>query len=454
SDRHPTSDPTLRQESEEEHQLRCRPSFPEEILFLIEDGEVGHSEALLLMYVDHLVHTRGVGCFASNAYLAKKLNLEVRQIQNIIAKMVKIGLLARVGTINRNGKDFRLMETAWSRIKRFDGVQLVAPELTSVQMQSVTPTPMQFSAHRETRVNTEILERARTAADAAGSAHTRNGTHTKNGTPPRDKVARAQQDKFELGIKPPPDESEPARCARWFKRIVEEVKKTPWNVSLQEAKPHFVRLIAKCKGVVTEVTDVLDWWEKNPDQWRCKTPKTFYDRFADMQDKMKRTTKPLITMPDKSTPVILEPEVVEIVDELKTLGWPKGSLTNLPEATARTYDAMKAMYSKLYRVKKRIAEGDTLQGRTPMEMRELAHYIEEVIAVMGMHAQSAATHWMRSVHKRVANWADWSGDLKSYVFSYSNKQFLSLLADVSRRYDSGNPKWVPFFLESLGVRPG
>jgi len=96
-----------------EPQEHCRGAWiPIEILRLTENGILSHTEAFLLSLINNLC-SEEEGCFASNEYLAKRMNVCVRAIQKSLAKFKSLGLIRQAGFDGRR----RILETAWSRIE-------------------------------------------------------------------------------------------------------------------------------------------------------------------------------------------------------------------------------------------------------------------------------------------------------------------------------------------------
>ena len=79
---------------------------------LFQDGKITLQEMYLLTIIDNLVTAKGEGCFASNAYLGKKMCLGRDRIQKIISNLKKLGLVHQVRFDGRK----RFLETIKSKI--------------------------------------------------------------------------------------------------------------------------------------------------------------------------------------------------------------------------------------------------------------------------------------------------------------------------------------------------
>jgi hypothetical protein len=87
--------------------------IPDSALKLVTDRTINASELLLLMTIRSLTK-KGVGCFASNQFLAKCIGYDNPQsIGNMLAKLKRLKLVKQ---LSFDGKT-RLLETKWKRTK-------------------------------------------------------------------------------------------------------------------------------------------------------------------------------------------------------------------------------------------------------------------------------------------------------------------------------------------------
>lgn len=91
--------------------------IPADIVDIFQRGKINATDLVLLATIDSLVKRgrgRGLGCFASNAYLAEKIGSKnPGSVSNMISKLIKLKLLRAYGN---NGRG-RYLETKWSRIR-------------------------------------------------------------------------------------------------------------------------------------------------------------------------------------------------------------------------------------------------------------------------------------------------------------------------------------------------
>lgn len=102
-----------------------------ELFDAVESEEINYRDAWLLLLIDSLVKSTGKECFASNEWFQKRMgNLALRQIQESISKLKKLGLVKVTGFDGRR----RLLITCWSILTRF------STKNESVVRVSTTPT--------------------------------------------------------------------------------------------------------------------------------------------------------------------------------------------------------------------------------------------------------------------------------------------------------------------------
>jgi len=83
-----------------------------EIFYLIEEGRITPSEAIMVMMIDSLVNSKGEECFASNQYLGDQMGIKKTRVSEMINKLKKLGLVIQT----RFDGHTRYLSTAWSHI--------------------------------------------------------------------------------------------------------------------------------------------------------------------------------------------------------------------------------------------------------------------------------------------------------------------------------------------------
>ena len=90
--------------------------IPAEIVYLFQDRKLNVKEMLLLATIDSLVDRKlGIGCYASNKWLANSIQLkDSRRIKVMLRKFKKMGLVKQVDFDGRR----RYLHTTWTRVKK------------------------------------------------------------------------------------------------------------------------------------------------------------------------------------------------------------------------------------------------------------------------------------------------------------------------------------------------
>lgn len=88
--------------------------IPAEVFQMVDDGDISIKEAWLLVLISNLVkHGKdGRDCFASNQYLAKKLQVEERAVKYMLRRLKSAGLVQQTGFDGR----LRFLTTSWSNV--------------------------------------------------------------------------------------------------------------------------------------------------------------------------------------------------------------------------------------------------------------------------------------------------------------------------------------------------
>lgn len=108
---------TTSEKKEPTHKPQFRGSWvPAEIHYLLQEKKITTTEFALLIIIDSLVDSRGDGCWASSAYLADRIGKSIKHIETMIHHLKELGHIKRVGTKRVGGRDFRILETSWSKI--------------------------------------------------------------------------------------------------------------------------------------------------------------------------------------------------------------------------------------------------------------------------------------------------------------------------------------------------
>lgn len=148
---------------------------------------------------------------------------------------------------------------------------------------------------------------------------------------------------------------------------------------------------------------------------------SFRAKFGALEQAIKRQEA------EHPAPVEVTPQAKRIVERLSTLTWPQGSRSQLPQVVQKSLEAYKEWKRKCLAAQ---PVPDKLRG-----------FEEELLNMVFWHSSEFLEGWFRSVHKRVANWADWSGDLTHYTFAEDHVDFLKLGRAASERYSGSTKMW-------------
>lgn len=90
--------------------------LPSRLVYLLRDKVISSTDLLLIFIINTLVKTHtedspGLGCYASNSYLAKSIGVHPMHISARISKLINLGLLVSI-----TYKKQRYLELEWSRI--------------------------------------------------------------------------------------------------------------------------------------------------------------------------------------------------------------------------------------------------------------------------------------------------------------------------------------------------
>lgn len=157
---------------------------------------------------------------------------------------------------------------------------------------------------------------------------------------------------------------------------------------------------------------VLDWYEEHAQ--RIPNPQIlnarhFRSAFGWLERKWLRYEKESI---------VVSPEASAIFVNLKDMGWPKGSVVELPAAIQLTLDAFLSFRAKIRNYAQLNPEWTKKGKRKVRASKEVvfAHYLNN-----GGFPQPAwlTEQWFRRVHDRVTNWENWSGNIVSAAWNGS-----------------------------------
>jgi hypothetical protein len=177
---------------------------------------------------------------------------------------------------------------------------------------------------------------------------------------------------------------------------------------------------------------VFNWYLNNIDKpgvpW-AYCGESFYRKFVAIERAMKKNHK-------ANPQVTVSPQAAKLAKRFDNWGWPKGSETQLPTVVQVSIDRIEELVTKL--------NGVYSVRQSPVENRLVLEVIRQTADVNWL-----LTEWFRDVHRRVANWAAWSGDLMPFAFDFNSKQFRAMAQDWSRKKCGDPTVWDKILKEIL-----
>lgn len=410
-------------------------TFPIEIWELMESGDINWMEMRLYDLVNSLVKSKGEGCWASNAFLSKRLGVNIRRIQVYVQRGIKKGLLRQVGWKKVENKKFRILETAWSRIQ-FTHVVDDMPRHVGDCAQSKTLT--------ESSKNETPLGGNRRSGNSEESMPFYEEFVPEDKNDPLDlEMARShRQALIDAGAKPT------GKVSRW----ATEFRRNRKALGAEELKAftdYYWNWLRKHKRVPSKeykdgVPGFLD-----PKYFRSdKTSQWFRDLVG------KEKNDPLRT--------VVSPEMKQLAAPLQAhLPWPKGTKDQVPACCQITLDTYKRFRTAVkefcvvnpervlvktapkVQKSKKFTEGDVFRPAPSHVL--LAHQILRILPSDNGFVET----WVRRISQRIANWGEFSGDAAKLAFrKFDSKEFDKIGRGWASAY-GGDPKTWDKLMEQI-----
>ncbi len=221
----------------EHHEYHCRQFvIPMHIVILVEKEEITVKEAYLLALIDAMVNYKGLGCFASNSWLAKRIQTQTRQLQRYLNHLIDKKLIV---VIKKGDGNFgsRVIETAWSRVNR------------SIDVRNDIHPPVRNDIHPPVRndvhINTIRTDREKEENTVAAARTTESASlQLLNGSVEK--------------------ETDGLLLAKRLYRLLASKNATKAKVNLKSWSRSFAELL-KTRSV-EQIGKVLSWYEENFDE--------------------------------------------------------------------------------------------------------------------------------------------------------------------------------------------
>lgn len=229
--------------------------------------------------------------------------------------------------------------------------------------------------------------------------------------------------------KPPKPRIEEVDRSR-SKRLKEHVRRMGWFVSASHRKWEraFARLRRRLESCATQHTTIdaaLNFLIGRGDvKPRIRNGQELADCWEWVWGLMESDRNPC-------RPEDISPQGREIVKRLTdTFIWPKGSESQLPVVVQRSLDAFDHFRNRLRKIK-----------ANPSADRAVLGLADRVLAYTG-HPEDFVYDWMRSLHKRLCHWRDWSGNnMAAFAFGPDATEFTADGRGWAEEYSDDPDLW-------------
>lgn len=139
--------------------------IPVEILNI---SELTPTDIILLSWIDALFCEEHGGCYAKNDYLAEKLHLKDKTVSDIIAKLIKLGLVEKVGFDGRT-RVIRACKEKWYQPEADSGLNRKQTAVKTGSRPRLEPEPHNIYSKEESK--------DKERESASGSPRKKIGSH-------------------------------------------------------------------------------------------------------------------------------------------------------------------------------------------------------------------------------------------------------------------------------------
>jgi hypothetical protein len=236
----------------------------------------------------------------------------------------------------------------------------------------------------------------------------------------------------------------PAPIDRYYAAKLQEALKRRLNYRKAWNQTKWADEFRVLRDTLDQDTDrleaALDWYcahageEYVPEAFSAGS---FRGKFLAVEQQMKRRLA--------DAPLPLSPEAKEVLVRVDHLVWPKGAKLGLPNMVQRSLDNYIAFGNQLR------AFSDQMFGVQGHPTRLRLQYANIHSKVKGVYLGgnvSTIRQWVERVHELVADWDDWSGNLKPWAWSVTHKlvqqDVESLGSKVLGTGTSGQKKWADY----------
>lgn len=341
-------------ERQEHHEPQFRfLAIPDFICDMVQAGTLDARDGYLLATI-HSYNRKGQGCFASNAYLAKRCGFQKQWVQRRLATFITMGLLRREGG---KGADQRYLFTTWEWSDNL-----------SPPMSSQTPPHVQPDTHIRIEEKTKKATVARSA---------------------RQRVAvRCEHDHWDISI---------------ARRIWSLTNKR--GVRRQFRSDTWVPPISQLRKALNNdkerIECVLAWYEKHGrDHWYKLTHSKGFNKNFDHLEAGARASP-------SGTDDNLHEETETVLARTDQLIWPKGAGQKLSVAVSTALKSIDQLYEALDKVE--------FDPKTPRD-KILKGLSKKIISEIGNPVRFVS-HWFTIYYEKVQGWDKWGGIFPKFTLN-------------------------------------
>lgn len=206
-----------------------------------------------------------------------------------------------------------------------------------------------------------------------------------------------------------------------------DVVKSKGHMTAPTSKAYWAKAFSKLREInklpESLIQEVLDWYclhfgeDYVPN---AQSGKTFRAKFHPIQDAMARQSK-------ENRTIKISQEAANLASRLLNKNWPKCTKEDIQETVQSSLDAYRDFIKSLHR-----AEDDL-----PPKLRGFKRYLDGRLG----RPVDFVEEWMTSIQSRIANWKEWSGNLYSWRFTVTNKQFQAMGHTFATEYCQDSSRW-------------
>ena len=373
--------------------------IPVEVWELMISGAISTREVQLLSIIKNLENT-DKGCFASNGYLGKMLNVR----REYISRMIK-----------------NLKQRGFIELVKFDGRRRHIRTLSMVTDMSGTGS-ITNNAELTKEVNAALNDPYNAALHSSATPLPLTGEVDK----------KEYEDGGGFGFSPIeiPSDANPfdLDCC---KKLGASLPPRKRKRIIPKSWPNSFRLLREVDEIEeTEITQVLSWYLENyQDKWtpKCYTAKSFREKFNRIKDAIERKE------PARKLEVKTTQEAENITNRLLNNNWPANCDDNLLGCVQLSLDAFESFRTGLNRLSDRTALEQPTDRAKKMRNKRFKSLLNHVSQSLPQ-SNHFVEQWFIAVWKRLNNWKDWNGDLQSFIFSETAQGFTKQLGDIFADY--------------------